>query len=214
MGPRLRGLLLAWTLTFLPASASALDIFIDQAANPTIVARGEIVKGDQSKLRAFLEAHPRHPAAIAFHSPGGLAVEGMSIGYFIRKQGLATRVGDAATCASACVFAFLGGVIREAAPSARLGVHMTSLMGVDAYIHALKRVLLLPNTDISLDDKIRLIVALNEQHATAIANTEAGYVLKMGVSLRLLEKASETLQMDIHWLTRAEMRDYNVTNAD
>jgi hypothetical protein len=32
--------------------------------------------------------------------------------------------------------------------------------------------------------------------------------------LRLLEKATESFQVDIHWLTRNEMRDYNVTNTD
>ena len=58
------------------------------------------------------------------------------------------------------------------------------------------------------------IVALNEQSATRIANAETNYVLKMGVSLRLLEKATETLQIDINWLTPQEMRDYNVVNTE
>lgn len=91
---------------------------------------------------------------------------------------------------------------------------MTSLMFVDEYIKALKRVLLVPSGEVTIDDKIRMIVALNEQHAAQIANVEVRYVLKMGVSLRLLEKATESLQVDIHWLTRDEMRDYNVTNTD
>jgi hypothetical protein len=47
-----------------------------------------------------------------------------------------------------------------------------------------------------------------------MASAETNYVIKMGVSLRLLEKASETLQFDVHWLTRAEMRDYNVVNTE
>ena len=45
-------------------------------------------------------------------------------------------------------------------------------------------------------------------------NAQAAYVLRMGVSLRLLEKASETLIDDIHWLTRQELRDYNVVNTE
>ena len=66
---------------------------------------------------------------------------------------------------------------------------------------------------LSLDDKIRLIVGLNEQNGARIANAETAYVLKMGVSLRLLEKASEKLIVQISWLTRDEMRDYNVVNT-
>jgi hypothetical protein len=87
-------------------------------------------------------------------------------------------------------------------------------MFADEYIQRLKRVLLAPSTEFTIDDKIRMIVALNEQDTAQFANAQVRYVLKMGVSLRLLEKATESLQVDIHWLTRSEMRDYNVTNAE
>src|SRR3954447_8790579 len=103
----------------------------------------------------------------------------MSIGYFLRRTGMATRVGPSASCASACVFAFLGGVVREAHSSSRLGVHMSSMMFVDEYIRHLKKILLTPTDELSVDDKIRLIVAFNEQSTTQVANAETSYVIKM-----------------------------------
>lgn len=190
-----------------------MDFVIQGTSEPSILAKGPIIRGDVGRLRALLVRRGR-PSVIYFASEGGIVTEGMSLGYLLRETGMGARVGASESCASACVFAFLGGVIREVHPTARLGVHMSSLMFVDEYIQRLKRVLLLPPSELSIDDKIRMIVALNEQQAAQIANAEVRYVLKMGVSLRLLEKATESLQVKIHWLTRDEMRDYNVTNTD
>lgn len=61
---------------------------------------------------------------VEFFSPGGLLDEGLSMGYEVRRRSLATRVPAGARCASACNFAFMGGVVRSIDPGARFEVHM------------------------------------------------------------------------------------------
>ncbi len=213
-GPVLKKALpVAFLATFAALPANGMDFLLQGTSEPSILAKGPIIRGDVGRLRTLLARRSR-PSVIYFASNGGDAAEGISLGYLLRETGMGTKIGASESCASACVFAFLGGVIREVHPTARLGVHMTSRMFVDEYIQRLKQVLLAPTTELTIDDKIRVIVALNEQNAAQFANAEVRYVLKMGVSLRLLEKATESLQFDIHWLTRSEMRDYNVTNTE
>jgi hypothetical protein len=110
------------------------------------------------------------------------------------------------------VYAFVGGVIREVGRGGKVGVHMASLQASDGYIHRLRRVLL--NTNLSLDDRIRLIVMLNEQYGAQAANASTMHLLKMGVSVRLLDVQVSTSHFDIHWLTPHELRDFNVTNTE
>src|SRR5215218_8001435 len=57
---------------------------------------GEVTKGDLGRIRALLPkavaANPEGRVFIAMHSPGGNAWEGLSIGKFIREQGLGTLI--------------------------------------------------------------------------------------------------------------------------
>jgi hypothetical protein len=48
------------------------------------------------------------------------------MGRIIRSERLSTRIVADAMCASACNFAFMGGVIRVVEPGGRFGVHMFS----------------------------------------------------------------------------------------
>ena len=60
--------------------------------------------------------------------PGGRASVGFALYDMFRERRLATRVdGD---CASACTFAFLGGVERSISPGGRLGFHRASFPGM------------------------------------------------------------------------------------
>jgi hypothetical protein len=63
-------------------------------------------------------------------------------------------------------------------------------------------------------DSVRVIVALNEQTASTTMAAMANYLVKMGLSMRLLFPTTETSQFDIHWLTSSELRDYNVVNTE
>jgi len=69
--------------------------------------------------------------AIYLESPGGLFMEGMDIGRFLHRAGIRTVTeGRAASCLSACAFAFLGGYDarnkvpwRTKASTSQLGFH-------------------------------------------------------------------------------------------
>ncbi len=186
-----------------------MDFTVHQGA---IFASGDVIPGDSGRFRALVTGmHPR-PSILYLSSDGGSFLEGVKLGYTLREIGFATRVASNTECASACVFAFLGGVIREADGSAKVGVHMASLMSSRNYVQKLKSILLM--ADIPLDTKISYIIALNEQSAAKAATLEIGYLIKMGVSLRIMNPITDNLQLQIHWLTRQEMRDYNVVNVD
>lgn len=199
-------------LSFAALPAHAMDFSLRQSPEPAILASGEITTGDAARFEALVSRLRPRPSVVYFASNGGLIVESMKLGLALRSAGFASRIGPGATCASACVFAFLGGVIREVDGSARVGVHMASLMFVDDYVEKLKSVLL--NTSLPLDDRIRLIVAINEQRAARMANAETSYLMKMGVSLKILRPITDNLQIEVHWLTRRELREYNVVNVE
>lgn len=64
-----------------------------------------------------------------------------------------------------------------------------------------------------LDERFRTITRTNEQFGAIAANLSTMHLLKMGVSVRLFEVQASTSARKIQWLTRRELRDFNVTNA-
>jgi hypothetical protein len=211
---RVLALLPALLLGTLPAAGGAMEFrpFTQQGVT-VLLAQGEIVPGDARRLAAALSRHVIDGATILLDSPGGNVGESLDLGMMIRDRRLATAVASGAICASACVFVLAGGEIRDVAQGARIGVHMASLMYDDEYIADLKR-LLGRDVRASIDDKVRVIVALNEQSAGQIMAAIANYLARMGISMALLFPTTDTSAIDIHWLSRAELRDYNLANGD
>jgi len=113
------------------------DRFVDSVVYgyDRIYAAGEIVDGSTDDFRNFISRHNVSKAKVYFDSPGGSLIEGMKLGKLIRSMGMSTSVGvysisytsDAdkkSMCASACVYAFAGGVNRFIdATTGALGVH-------------------------------------------------------------------------------------------
>ena len=81
----------------------------------------------------------------------------------------------------------------------------------DDYLNAVKAVLLDP-AETDIDGKVRRIILISEQFSAIAARRQALYLARMGVSLRLLDPVFDTPHLDIHWLTPAELKDYNVVN--
>lgn len=105
-----------------------------------ISAQGRIVAGTADTFAAFLNDLDEVPGDLVLHSPGGRVREGLDLGRAIRAAGLITHIGEtrdcedadqvtSGLCASACAYAFLGGVERHvrsprfATPSSRIGYH-------------------------------------------------------------------------------------------
>lgn len=97
----------------------------------TLYYSGEIQPGDSEKLFAEknrLEAglkklvkKPIRIGKIHFDSPGGDLFEAMKLGQIIRDGLMRTQVTTDSSCYSACVIAFVGGVIRI--PVGPVGIH-------------------------------------------------------------------------------------------
>jgi hypothetical protein len=97
--------------------------------------------GTPSDFEHFVAQDKYIPPTIRFHSPGGLLVAGVELGQKIRAHGFNTEVGSdlwdpkgepkdwrvsarrPGVCASACAYAFLGGVERTLDEDSRFGVH-------------------------------------------------------------------------------------------
>jgi hypothetical protein len=88
---------------------------------------------------------------------------------------------------------------------------MTSLFRNDQYIHALMKVL--GDRDLTVDDRVRVIVALNEQQAARSLTYQADYLQRMGISLRLLFEISGTSTVELNVLSASKLRDLNLVNV-
>lgn len=209
MGRRLSALVLAGLLAAAPAAAGEITV-IDGTTQKTITFVGP-VRGDDAPRLSGLFASIDGIREVRFDSRGGNLEAGIEIGEAIRARRLATRVTSGAVCASACVYAFLGGIIRTVDPGGRVGIHMASGAFNDAYVKAIRDVLTDPNGG-SIDDKVRFIILLNEQFTAIAARRQAKFLTEMGVSLGLLDPGFDTPHLDIHWLSPAELATYNVVN--
>jgi hypothetical protein len=91
-----------------------------------IAAVGRITASTPDEFLAFarqLVASGLAPHSVTWHSPGGSLYGGITLGRMIRKLRLDTHVGAASECASACAFAFFGGVSRKVTHDGRIGNH-------------------------------------------------------------------------------------------
>lgn len=103
----------------------------------TLYVVGSYGFGSETLVERALDHNPGI-ATVVLAGPGGRAQVGFDLYRMFRDRRLATRVdGD---CASACTFAFLGGVERSVSPGGRLGFHRASFPGMsDSDMHASNR---------------------------------------------------------------------------
>lgn len=91
------------------------------ACRAWIEAHGEITDDTPTALVRYLEDHPYAPRILRLNSPGGSLTAGLQLGLMLRKEGFDT---EAQLCASACLYAFLGGEKRTIVGlEPRLGIH-------------------------------------------------------------------------------------------
>jgi hypothetical protein len=120
-----------------PMVFQAIQISMMRVAHQAI---GTITTDTPEAFRRFLKsADASYSKELHLHSPGGDLVAALELGQLIREAGLSTYVGrsipleglmdvydyNRPVCASACAYAFLGGVTRS--------------FGVDAVFGVLKR---------------------------------------------------------------------------
>lgn len=99
---------------------------------PRIYAEGQIEQGDAARLSEVVANAGLNSGIILFNSPGGSLADGVLLGETVRKLGFSTgiakfeneRMVKSGICASACAYAFAGGVHRYyEAGEQSLGIH-------------------------------------------------------------------------------------------
>lgn len=154
-----------------------------------LVIDGEFSLGDDvQKFLAAVIAH--NPAIVTFNSEGGLIASALLHGRAIRLLELNTVQLRRLECASACAFAFLGGVIRTAEPGS-IGVHQSSF-----------------GTDGPADTN----TAVGEMQV--VTADLLAYLREMDVDPELLQLSLTTSRDDIRYLTGDEMRRMRVTTPE
>ncbi len=86
-------------------------------------AEGSIDPGAADRFAEEIAARGEYVTAVTLNSPGGSVEDALTMSKLIREKGLNTKVATKALCASSCPLVFAGGVAREAAENAILGVH-------------------------------------------------------------------------------------------
>ncbi|WP_063828201.1 hypothetical protein [Bradyrhizobium sp. ORS 285] len=176
-----------------------------------IAAEGTIQRDTPEVFRRFI-AKGKNAYDIVFNSPGGDLTAAMKLGEMVREQNLHSSVGkttgkldaesgfintidggkDPGRCASACVFAFLGGV-RRAAKDGELGVQQ---------FH---------DPEAIKEPKAKTASALDRAADQAMMGTLITYVLRMDASPKLLAlAAAETPWREVRWLKRQEITDLGI----
>jgi hypothetical protein len=163
-----------------------------------IAIDGRIGPASAGWFREQLDAAKLTSGDVVFlSSPGGSLDQGLIMGAVVRSRGLTTVVGrvdssgrpQPARCASACVFVFAGGKVREAMPRSMLGVHQFSSTGAKG------------------EESAGDIVSRTQRTTGIILD----YMTQMGVSPSIMQ--AMTASKDIRWLTEKEAFEMNLVTA-
>ncbi|MBK1779709.1 hypothetical protein JHL22_00600 [Advenella sp. WQ 585] len=159
-----------------------------------IYASGEITENSHQILRDFIKKNniSHESAVVYFSSPGGSLLGGMLLGEVIREFGFDTEVGkydsgkvqEEAVCASACVYAFVGGVGRYVTDKGILGLHrFYSKNG-------------------------NLSEGITQQLSAILIN----YLLSMGVDPSVFSSAAVVASNEMLWLTTRQALEFKIVN--
>jgi hypothetical protein len=184
----------------------------DISGERVLLAEGAVDAGLVPRLAAVLKADPGI-TEIRLRSPGGNAAVGNEAGRLIRKAGIPTRIPQGWACFSACNFIFMGGPIRSIDPGGLFIVHMFTHVGDREGT----RNEIEDNPDAAVD-----MIGDIEQSSALLASDDNDFLIRMGVSRKLLTEvmyrqksvASGDDQSTRRCLTQAEVRAYNVVNAE
>ena len=190
-----------------------MQLTFRQSGNSRILlAEGAIDTGLVARLGVALKKY-KPIDEIWLRSPGGDAVTGNQAGLLIRKAGLATRIPAGWACFSACNFVFMGGAVRSVDPGGVFMVHMFTVTA-DGGVRA-------EEMTQGYDQAVQGIARV-EQDAALLASQDNDFLIKAGVSRKLLtevmyrQKAVAGRSRDQstrRCLTPAELRKYSVVNA-
>jgi hypothetical protein len=170
-----------------------------------IQATGGITPDTPTVFEAFLRSSEFIPKVVRLNSGGGSVGAGVALGEIFRARGFATEVGSTklnpesvpiadnqigakapGRCASACAFAFLGGIERTLDSDSKLAFHRSHFGGIEP----------------TGNDAQMLIAAL------------LLYIVNMGVDARLIKLATEAGPSEARWIRPDEAHELRVTTVE
>jgi hypothetical protein len=176
-----------------------------------LLAEGVIDDNLIPRLQAALDGNP-DIVEVWLRSPGGNARVGNQAGRMIRDAGMVTRIPDGWACFSACNFMFMGGMARYVDNGGLFMVHM--------FTHTGDRDVIRQEVAQGEDNTVSLIGEI-EQQSALLASEDNDFLIRMGVSRRLLTEvmyrtsavADASNRETRRCLTQAEVNDYNVATV-
>ena len=156
-----------------------------------IVAQGEITQDSYRSFEAVARSLPPY-VPVVLNSNGGSFLGGIMLGLTLRQHGSPVLVPRGAVCASACAYAFLGGVVRQAPEGSRIGVHR--FIAVNRYTG---------QRSMSYERSV------TPQALALLTN----YVQAMGASPSLVGLAARVEPSRIHFLNRRELQQYRIVTG-
>ncbi len=181
----------------------------DRSGRRVLLAEGTIDAGLPTRLKTAIEADDRIEE-IWLRSRGGNARAGNEAGRIIRSyRGMLTRIPAGWACFSACNFVFMGGDRRVVDDGGVFMVHM--------FTHTNDRALIADVVTEGSKATTELIASI-EQSSAMLASEDNDFLIRMGVSRKLLTDImyqqqavkSEGNPSTRYCLSQAEVRDYNV----
>lgn len=181
----------------------------DRNGKRVLLAEGMIDAGLPNRLKAAIDADERIEE-IWLRSRGGDARAGNAAGKIIRSyRGMLTRVPAGWACFSACNFVFMGGDRRVVDDGGVFMVHM--------FTHTQDRALI-DEVVIEGSKATTELIASIEQSSAMLASEDNDFLIRMGVSRKLLTDImykqqavkSEDNPSTRYCLSQAEVRQYNV----
>ena len=183
---------------------------VDRGGQRVLLAEGMITEGLANRLREVLQEDDQI-SEIWFRSPGGDAYAGNEAGRMLRSEfpGIITRIPSGWACFSACNFAFMGGQLRIVEPEGHFMVHM--------FTHTGNRDIIRQEVQAGTDSAVELIGEI-EQSSAQLATEDNDFLIRMGVSRRLLSEVMYATQAvgdgeTRRCLTQDEAYAYNVANV-
>jgi len=200
-------------LSFLPVTVNADPMRFTSERNGGncsfcgwIAADGEITSNTPARFLEFMEQN-KFGGRVVFNSPGGNLAAGIELGRIIREMELSTHVGktvrrendteladiESGSCASACVFAFMGGIERQSADTNFIAQE-GGLLGVHQFYD--------PNNPVALSSETQQILGALLTHT-----------IEMGIDPKVIALASLVGPDEIYWLSDKEKIDFGLDNS-
>ena len=171
-----------------------------------VAADGDIAESTPEIFEKLIESYSTtspQDTTIVLNSPGGSLLGGLRFGEIIRRNSFNTHIGviksntnsgylmHEGMCASACAYAYLGGMRRSMSPESKYGLHQISI-GSNAAL------------------PINQTVRMTQEIIAEISN----YVERMGASTEIVTIATRTSNISVDWIEASDQYTLGIVNSN